>query len=120
MISYKQVILYYREKYIFLFSNLALGIILLAVIIIILKLAPHGDGLVPLHYDIFFGIDKIGLWYQALLFPSLAFMLLLVNFVIGYYIFTRDKYLSYYLSLMALILSMVSLIYIVVIISYLL
>lgn len=34
---------------------------------------------IPLHYNIYFGVDYIGAWWQVLLLPGFATLVLLVN-----------------------------------------
>ena len=74
--------------------------------------------LIPLHYDIFFGIDRIGEPYKALFYPGLAAALLVLNFAFGLFLMHRDKYLSYYLSEMAAFCSVLGLLHLIVLASF--
>jgi hypothetical protein len=98
----KNIYSYYRERYVFLFTNISLALIMVSSGIVFWKFRISSDA-IPLHYDIFFGIDRIGPWYAALTYPLIALFLVVVNTLFGYLLFTRDKYLSYYLCLMAML-----------------
>jgi len=52
----------------------------------------------PLHYNIYFGVDLYGPWYQILLMPSIGLAVILINFTIGSFLYGRDKMLSYFLA----------------------
>jgi hypothetical protein len=53
--------------------------------------------LIPLHYNIYFGIDLFGPWYQFFLMPGLGLIYLLINITLGYFIYHREKILSFFL-----------------------
>ncbi len=46
---------------------------------------PSND-LIPLHYNIYFGIDLIGNWYQIFLIPGIGTILLLANVVAAHFL----------------------------------
>lgn len=119
MPQYKKFVLYYRERYVFLYSTVSLVAIAVALIIAVVKVVPLG-GAVPLHYDIYFGIDRIGPWYHFFYVPLGGLFLVLLNTVIGYTIFTRDKYASYYLCLMGSFVSLTVMTYTIIMSLYIL
>jgi len=51
----------------------------------------------PLHYNIYFGIDLYGPWYRIFAMPLSGLAIGLVNFITGSLIYRRDKNLSYFL-----------------------
>jgi len=53
---------------------------------------------ISLHYNIYFGIDLLGLRYQTLLLPALGLIFLVINFLAGLIIFTKERILSYFLA----------------------
>lgn len=55
-----------------------------------------GDFL-PLHYNIYFGIDFIGVWYMAFAMPLVGFFFVVINFILADAIYLRDKVTSYFL-----------------------
>lgn len=97
MVNWKSVTLFYRERYIFSFFNLSLLFLLISLGLIIVGYQPQED-LAILHYNIFYGIDYLGPWFMPYINIGLLFIALLINFVFSYRIFTKDKYMSYYLN----------------------
>jgi len=52
---------------------------------------------VVLKYNIYFGISLIGDWWRVFWFPLLAFIILLINFLVAAAIVKKQKYLAYFL-----------------------
>jgi len=115
-INYRNLLLYYREKFIFMSINISLIVIILSVVLILVRLSR--PGLITLHYDIIFGIDQVGPWYYSLRAPLAAFIVTILNFVIGYFLFAKNKYLSYYLCLLSSLSSVIVLMYLAVLSSF--
>ncbi len=55
-----------------------------------------GDRL-PLHYNVYFGIDFVGPWYKVFIMPLAGIFFVVVNFVLADAIYLRDKVTSYFL-----------------------
>ena len=53
--------------------------------------------LISLHYNIYFGIDLLGPWYQIFLLPALGLIFLVINFLIAAPVYRQEKILSYFL-----------------------
>lgn len=56
-----------------------------------------------LHYNIYFGIDKMGNWGEVYQLPLVGIIILLVNLVGAYLLYSKDKLLSYFLTSVALL-----------------
>ena len=54
--------------------------------------------LISLHYNIYFGIDLLGHWYQIFLLPALGLFFLMINFLLGLVVYRKEKILSYFLA----------------------
>lgn len=54
-------------------------------------------GHIPLHYNIYFGIDSLGPWYELFYLPFIGLMFFLFNFSIAALSFEREKILGYFL-----------------------
>ena len=52
---------------------------------------------IPLHYNIYFGIDFIGDWYKLLFIPLLGIFFIITNFILSDIVYLRDKVISYFL-----------------------
>lgn len=57
---------------------------------------------IPLHYNIYFGIDLIGPWYQLFVLPGLGFFTLLLNTILAR-VFSQEPMLSAFLLWTALL-----------------
>ncbi len=110
MFNGKQLLLFYRERTVFIFFNAAIFFLCVSVIWILAVIQPRTES-IALHYDIFFGIDRIGSWFELLYTAGAICACILVNAYIAYYIFAKDKYLSYYLLLLGSIASFIFLLY---------
>lgn len=117
MITTQSISLYFREKIILRYTVGTCIAALLAVSWVVLKLHVSGN-LNPIHYNIFFGIDRIGPWYYLLRYPTAVMGILALNFAVGYFIFPRDKYLSYYLLLMAFLCGATTILFITFLTNY--
>ncbi len=56
-----------------------------------------------LHYNIYFGIDKIGNWTSIYYLPLIGIVILLVNLFGGYLLYQKDKLISYFFLITALL-----------------
>lgn len=117
MVTKQSVGLYLKEKVILRYTAGTGAIALLAALWVLFILRSSGS-LNPIHYNIFFGIDRVGPWYFLLRYPVAVLGVLIINFALGYFIFARDKYLSYYLLLMALLCSVTTLLFLLFLTSY--
>lgn len=53
---------------------------------------------IPLHYNIYLGVDNFGPWYAVFVLPGLGLALLLVNIIFEAVFFRREKVLSYFFA----------------------
>ncbi len=56
-----------------------------------------------LHYNILFGVDYIGEWWRAFALPLSGTAILIINILLGWWLFRRDAFLNYMLLAVALI-----------------
>lgn len=68
---------------------------------------------VPLRYDNFLGVTKIGEWYLLYRLPAIALICFLLNLYLGDLIFQKDKMISYIFCGTSLMVSALSLIVII-------
>lgn len=74
-----------------------------------------------LHYNIYFGIDKIGNWTSIYYLPLIGIAILLVNLLGGYLLYHKDKLISYFFlstALLAQILLILATFFIIVVNQY--
>lgn len=56
-----------------------------------------------LHYNILFGVDFVGAWWNVYLLPLTGLFVFIVNFVIGWLLFNKDKFITIILQTVNLI-----------------
>lgn len=61
-----------------------------------LKLKPS-DYPVPIHYNVYFGIDVIDYWTSVFLIPAMGLGIIIINLLISYLIHEREKFISQFL-----------------------
>ena len=49
---------------------------------------------IPLHYNIYFGVDRFGPWYNAFFLPGIGAILLIVNIIFEVFFIKREHVLS--------------------------
>ena len=118
MLSFRTLWLYYRERYIFIMSSLSGLLLLLTFILTGLRQAGYRD-IVVLHYNAYFGIDKVGSWIWLWIYVVIALLACAANFFFSFYVFTKDKYMSYYLNLASVFIAAITLVYVIVLGPYL-
>lgn len=53
------------------------------------------EGLLFLHYNIYFGVDLIGPWYQFYLLPVIGLVILIVNALFARLVYRRQRQIAY-------------------------
>jgi len=63
------------------------------------KFSPFGnsENILPLHYNIYFGIDFVGEWKKVFVIPMVGIFFITINFLIADIIYLRDKIIGYFL-----------------------
>ncbi len=52
---------------------------------------------IPLHYNVYFGIDLIGSWQKVLIMPLIGSVIFILNGLLAYFLYVKEKLLSYFL-----------------------
>lgn len=88
---------YHRDKFVRI--NLFFSLFVNILIWLWLSLASRDFAeLIPLHYNIYFGIDLLGYWYQIFLLPLSGLVIFLLNFWLGLIIYQKEKILGHFLA----------------------
>lgn len=90
-----------RDKIITINLGLSLFINVILWIALILNFW-HVNEFVVLRYNIYFGISAFGFWYNLLWLPLSGLIILLINFLLSFYFYKNQKFLSYLLVFTAL------------------
>jgi hypothetical protein len=64
-------------------------------------------GQIYLHYNLYFGIDNIGYWYEALVIPLLGLFIIIFNNTLGYFFYVQEKVISYSLVISQAVLQVI-------------
>lgn len=80
-------------------------LLLAGVLLIFFALFPEVQALrvVPLHYNIHVGVDKVGAWWQLFSPSIIAAILTLVNIIYAVKIWSREKVIAYVATVTALL-----------------
>lgn len=93
-----------RDRFFQIVFSTALGINLVIWILFYFTFYPLrtlGD-LVPLHYNIYFGIDLVGKWYEIFTIPFVGFFFILIDFILSCFFYLREKIIGYFLGVTVL------------------
>ena len=63
--------------------------------------------LIPLHYNIYLGIDLIKPWWHVYQLPLIGLIIFLTNFILAFIIFKHNRLLAYFLLLASLVIQCV-------------
>ena len=77
-----------------LISSFILNLLLWIIIILFIK--PTNE-LLPLHYTIYFGIDRLGRWHEILFIPVFGSVVFFVNSFFASLFFKKEKLVTYFL-----------------------
>ncbi len=90
-----------KNKIILICSILSLVINLGIWALLIFKLRPIALAnpekvTMPLHYNIYWGIDLFGKWYQGFILPVMGFAILVINFILAIFLYSQKSLASYF------------------------
>ncbi|MEK7105195.1 MAG: hypothetical protein AAB865_00710 [Patescibacteria group bacterium] len=95
-----------NEHPLFLWTTIA-SLVLIAIMVALpfWKLAPIGleRPEIPLHYNVYFGVDLIGPWYKVFFLPLIGVILLLANRQFAIITWEKEKMLSYFFAVATLV-----------------
>jgi hypothetical protein len=58
---------------------------------------PEEQSFIPLHYNIYLGVDNFGKWTKTFMIPGLGLLFLIINTILALTIYSRKEILSYFL-----------------------
>ncbi|MFH1838317.1 MAG: hypothetical protein ABH808_02380 [Candidatus Kuenenbacteria bacterium] len=86
-------------------SSLAIGLLSNFFIwgIVYYKLPNIEDNLIPLYYNIYFGIGLIGQTKELFKLPQIGLIIYLFNFCLAYFLYSKNKFLSHSLIICSIL-----------------
>ena len=61
---------------------------------------------IPLHYNVYTGIDAVDYWYKIFIIPAFGLLSIIINSLIGLYFNLREKLISYLMYTSALLIQL--------------
>lgn len=61
---------------------------------------------IPLHYNIYFGVDRFGPWYHTFVIPALGLLFLLISLIMQTYFFKRERMLTRFFAVSTIFLEL--------------
>lgn len=65
---------------------------------------------IPLHYNVYFGVDRFGPWYTIFVLPILGFIFLIINVALQVHFVSREKILTRFFAVSTVFLELIFLI----------
>ena len=83
-------------QYFRLCVGLSLGFVALSAALLLWRLFPgiYGKEVIPLHYNIHYGVDWTGAWWQIFVYPGAGALLCAVNAVVALMLVKREPMLA--------------------------
>ncbi|NBS41394.1 hypothetical protein EBS80_01930 [bacterium] len=91
----------FRTSSLYRWTAAASGVLLLLTIALpVWRILPLSSvkPFIPLHYNVYMGVDAFGPWYDVFVLPALGFVLLAVNLVFQVVFFRRERILSVFFA----------------------
>lgn len=109
MLYFMGMNIYLRDRLILVSLGGALLVNIILWIVVIGKFAGSKE-LLPLHFNIVYGIDFLGTSRQIYEVPLMGFVILVINFALGRIFFDSQKLLSYFLNFTSLFVEVILLV----------
>jgi hypothetical protein len=92
--------LIFKDKFFRIVLPLSVLLNLILWVVLYLNFWPLREtrGILPLHYNIYFGIDFVGEWYKIFIVPATGIFFIIINFLVADMVYLRDKVVSYFLA----------------------
>lgn len=83
-------------QYFKLCVGLSLGFVVVSVGLLLWRLFPdiYGKEVIPLHYNIHYGVDWTGVWWQIFVYPAAGALLSVVNIAVALFLVKREPMLA--------------------------
>lgn len=101
--------LYIKKKQNLILLSLSLLVNICAWVWLLINIHSNVDQIF-LHYNILFGVDLVGSWYQVLTIPIAGLLILLLNAVLGWFLYKQDAFAAYILNAIAVFVNILLLI----------
>ncbi|MFH1711990.1 MAG: hypothetical protein ABH846_02010 [Patescibacteria group bacterium] len=102
----------YKRRFFQITGITGLLLILFSVGFIYVELFPglQDQVAIPLHYNVHFGIDMFGAWWQIFLFPIIGLAIYIINLILALFMWRKEKVLSHFFAVVSVVTSFITLI----------
>jgi len=98
------------------FSLILAGLANLACWLIILAYFWQVNDFIVLQYNIYFGISSLGPWPLLFFIPASGLVVMAINFALTFWLYLRERLLSYFLATSALLFQLIMLVGLILIV----
>lgn len=90
------ILIFWRDLFNRICTLSALIFYVLIWLIVLIKIYPLSRELdfIFLHYNIYFGVDLVGVWHKIFLIPGTGAVFFLINSVLIYFLHNKEKFLA--------------------------
>lgn len=89
------------------------GVVALAVWLVALFRFQPSDFMVPIRYNSFLGVTKLGNWYDLYFIPGIMTFFILINTLLGSVVYKKDKMVGYILVAASIFVSALALLVVI-------
>ncbi len=91
-----RIVSLFGVQYFKLCVGLSFGFVVVSVGLLLWRLFPdmYGKEVIPLHYNIHYGVDWTGVWWQIFVYPAAGALLCVVNAVVALLLAKREPMLA--------------------------
>lgn len=93
--------IFFQDKYLLLPFVFSFILVLLLGLLLFIKMprqTPGGLEILPLHYNVHFGIDYVGPWYHVLALPGGGLIMVGVNLILARLMYPQGVFLGRFLA----------------------
>ena len=94
--------LYLKNRFNFIALVLSVSLNLANWLWLITQIRPQAE-LIFLHYNILFGVDYVGEWWKVYYVPLTGLIIILINFIVGWFLFNKDKFVAILLNIASIL-----------------
>ncbi len=88
--------IFVRDRLVFVNCIIALSLQFITWVVLLWQgLVLRTSELLPLHYTIYFGIDRLGAWYEIFVPVLLGFLVFLINSIVIALVYEKQRFFAY-------------------------
>jgi hypothetical protein len=105
-----------KRDWLIYLSLILVGLVNLAGWLIILAYFWQVNDFIVLQYNIYFGISSLGPWPILFFLPASGLIIIMINFALSFWLYLKERLLSYFLAIAALLFQLTILVGVILIV----